>query len=102
MSEEQAYALPVYPQKVDDLISEALEGMDEVIWVNGMTGDSFSLNAIASAVLELCDGQHTHEQIVSFIDGSIDSSQTNRAEVVNDVQGMIIMFYQSGLLKIPV
>jgi len=81
---------------MDTLISEDLEGMDETIWVDARSGSSFSLNSIASAILELCDGSHTDQDIANIICESLTEDMDN---VLNDTQGMIIEFYRTGLLQ---
>jgi len=94
---EEELKLPTCPKKHDDLISEDLEGMDETIWVEAVSGSSFSLNTISSAILELCDGEHTDHQIATIIS---QTCEANFEEVLNDTQGMIIVFYRSGLLQL--
>jgi len=101
LSEEQAFTgfthpLPTHPKRIEHLISEDLEGMDETIWVDARSGSSFSLNIVASAILELCDGEHTEQDMATIIS---ETCSADMSDVLNDTQGMIIVFYRSGLLQ---
>ncbi|PJC70499.1 MAG: hypothetical protein CO017_05085, partial [Zetaproteobacteria bacterium CG_4_8_14_3_um_filter_59_5] len=61
--------LPEHPEKIANLSSEELEGLDEVIYVRPDTGASFSLNLTAAAVLDLCDGKRSRTDIAGIIAG---------------------------------
>jgi len=97
LNEQQEFRMPMYPKKIDNLISEELEGMDETIWVDTLNGTSFSLNAVASAILELCDGEHTDQDIAAIISETLSEKIEH---VLVDTQGMIITFYRNGILQL--
>jgi len=71
MNEQTTFTIPEYPTKRPSLIGEELEGMDETIYVDAENGSHVSVNTIGAAILELCDGSHTVEQITTIITESV-------------------------------
>lgn len=83
------------PCKTPGLESEELEGLDEVVYVRTEDGSSFSLNLTAAAVLELCDGHRTPEQIASLI---ADWSGEEPAGIQHDISAILAEFAEYGLI----
>ncbi len=93
---EEALRLPERPRKREGLVREELEGMDEVIYLDEDTASHFALNATAAAVLELCDGTRTVEEIADVIAAA---TQAPPDEVRKDVQMILTEFLGYGLIQ---
>ncbi len=89
-------AVSEFPRKRDTLVSEDLEQMNEVLITDNADGSSFSLNLIAAAVLELCDGQHRPEDMASIIS---DTLKADPETVQRDVLAILEEFSAFGLLQ---
>lgn len=93
--EEGIMGIPAKPQKVETLESEELEGMDEVIYVDREDGNSFSLNLTAAAILELCDGNRSKDEIVELVREQCHEKQ---ARVAQDVEAILEEFAEYGII----
>jgi len=87
--------LPEQPVKVSGLEYAELEGLDETICLDTEDGSSFSLNATAIAVLDLCDGKRSHEDIAAIIS---DSSGAGKSQVLRDIRAILEQFAELGLI----
>lgn len=96
MSDPNNITVPEKPLKKEGLISEELEGMDEVIFVDDETGSNFSLNTVAAAVLELCDGTHSCEDIARILSETL---KADREVALKDTHHILIEFVAYGLIK---
>lgn len=67
MLEFENIAVPEKPKRKESYVSEELDGMDEIIYVDMESGSSISLNTLASAIFELCDGTRTAEEIAAIV-----------------------------------
>lgn len=91
--------LPDYPERLAGLYSEELEGLDEVIYVRPEDGGSFSLNLTAASVLEMCDGQHSRDEIARQLAGALPSGITPAMEQISaDVDAILSSFVEHGLI----
>ncbi len=88
-------SIPVKPLKVETLISEELEGLDEIVYVDTANDSSVSLNMTAVAVLDLCDGKRSPEDIAAVI---CDVSEAEKPQVMEDVRGILEQFTELGLI----
>ncbi len=82
-------------KKVDDLQSEELDGMDEVVYVRADGNVACSLNLTASAILDLCDGTHSINDIVDLI---CESMPAERKQVSKDTETIMKEFVEYGLV----
>lgn len=89
-------SVPEKPIKRDGLTCEEMEGMDEVIFVDSETGSNFSVNLVAAAVLDLCDGHHTDEDIADFLSKTMD---TDRQRALIDTQAILSEFAAYGVIQ---
>ena len=87
--------LPEKPLKVQGLEYAELEGLDETICLDTEDGSSFSLNTTAVALLDLCDGRRSHEEIAAIIS---DSSDAEKSQVLKDIQAILEQFTELGLV----
>jgi len=97
---EKENALPVQPsnirfKKVSDLQSEELAGMDEVVYVRAGGNVACSLNLTASAILDLCDGTHSMDDIVDLI---CESLHADPEQVRKDAETIMKEFVEYGLV----
>ncbi len=89
-------SIPEKPIKRDGLTCEEMEGMDEVIFVDSETGSNFSVNLVAAAVLDLCDGNHTDEDIANFLSETLD---IGRQCALIDTQAILSEFVAYGVIQ---
>lgn len=89
-------SVPEKPIKRDGLTCEEMEGMDEVIFVDSETGSNFSVNLAAAAVLDLCDGNHTAEDIADFLGATMN---TDRQRALIDTQAILSEFAAYGVIQ---
>ncbi len=87
--------LPECPEKIAELSGEELEGLDEVVYVRPGDGACFSLNMTASAVLELCNGKRSRDEIAYEINRAL---QTGIEQAKADVDSIIENFVEYGLV----
>jgi len=78
------------------LIGEELQGMDEFIFVDTASGTNVSLNTIGATILELCDGQHTADDITSLI---VETTGGAPEQVAADVRDILQEFAAYGLFE---
>ncbi len=88
-------ALPEFPEKVENVSGEELEGLDEVVYVRPEDGACFSLNITAAAVLELCNGKRNNADISHEIEAAL---PTDSAQTATDVETIIGNFVEYGLV----
>jgi len=94
MTETAGIHVPLRPKKKASLIAEELEGMDEVIFVDTEDGSNFSLNTMASAILEMCDGEHTADDIVRLI---CETFHGDMERISKDTHAILTEFAAYGL-----
>ncbi|MDX8395498.1 MAG: PqqD family protein [Mariprofundaceae bacterium] len=94
MNAQAEFSIPEYPVKRPSLIGEELMGMDETIYVDAESGTNVSVNVIGAAILELCDGSHTPEQIAAVISESV---QGDAEKINNDTHRILLEFATYGL-----
>ena len=82
-------------KKADDLQSEELDGMDEVVYVRADGNVACSLNLTASAILDLCDGTRDMDDIVSLI---CESLHADPEQVRKDAETIMKEFVEYGLV----
>lgn len=82
-------------KKADNLQSEELDGMDEVVYVHADGEVACSLNLTASTILDLCDGIHSVEDIVDVI---CEFLHADRERVRKDTDTIIKEFIEYGLV----
>ena len=91
--------LPEFPEKISSLSSEELDGLDEVIYIRPEDGASFSLNMTAAAVLDLCDGTRSHDDIARLLTDCLPAGRAPDAEsIASDVDSILHTFVDLGLI----
>jgi len=88
-------ALPEFPEKLENVHGEELEGLDEVVYVRPEDGACFSLNITAAAVLELCNGKRSSADIAREIEAALPNGS---AQAAADVESIIGTFVEYGLI----
>ncbi len=89
-------SVPEKPIKREGLTCEEMEDMDEVIFVDDETGSNFSVNLAAAAVLDLCDGNHTDEDIADFLS---ETMNTDKQRALIDTQAILSEFIVYGVIQ---
>jgi len=87
-------SVPEHPVKRPTLIGEELEGMDEVVYVDTESGINVSLNVIGATILELCDGEHSIENITDLV---LENLSGEREQVSKDIRHILMEFAAYGL-----
>jgi len=95
MTDTLDFTTPKYPIRRENIIAEELEGMDEVIFIDPKNGDNFAMNRMAAIILELCDGQHTAEDISLIIHDTL-HAEPNR--ISKDTCAILSEFTAFGLI----
>ncbi len=88
-------ALPEYPRSIEGLEFTELSGLDEVICMDPLSTSSLALNLTAQAVLELCDGRHSLEDISRMI---AETTGGDMARVRKDVAAILDQFAACGFI----
>lgn len=83
------------PRAVDGLVAAVLPDGDTVASVPA-SGSALILNGVGGAVLDLCDGQRSIEDIVSFLCDHLQGA--DRASVATDVAALIERLMAAGLV----
>lgn len=83
----------MYPKRRADLTIREVDG--EVIVLNHRLGEIHQLNATASFVWNLCDGQKSVEDIISLVAREYGGSAV---EVDMDIRRVIVQFLEKELL----
>jgi len=94
MNASNTFTIPEYPSKRPSLIGEELTGMDETIYVDAESGNHVSVNMIGAAILELCDGTHTADQITDII---IESVTGDADQIRKDTLNILLEFSAYGV-----
>jgi len=89
--------LPANPLKIERLESEELEGMDEIIYVDSENGASFSLNMTAAAILDLCNGQRSLDDLAVILH---DTVHADMQQARTDVEAILTEFSEHGLIYV--
>jgi len=92
-------SLPEFPERIESLSSEELEGLDEVIYVRSEDGASFSLNMTAASILELCDGRRSRDEIAHLLSDALPAgSAPEQVKISADVDVILTNFVDYGLI----
>lgn len=94
MSEQLEISIPKHPIKRPSLVGEELEGMDEIVYVDTESGTNVSLNVIGATILELCDGNHSIENIIDLV---LENLSGEREQVSKDIHHILMEFAAYGL-----
>lgn len=86
---------PEYPEKVEGLLSEELDGLDEVVYVHPEDGASFSLNPTASAILDLCNGRRSHHDLADILH---ETAKADLTQARSDMEAILDEFAEYGLI----
>jgi len=89
--------LPECPEKIEGLLSEELEGLDEVVFVHPEDGASFSLNPTAAAILDLCNGQRSQGDLVAILHDTVNADIEQAGA---DIESILTEFVEYGLIYV--
>ena len=98
MSEPYEIIVPVLPQKIDGLVCEEIEGENTFFYIHEEKGITITLNAVASAIFDMCDGQTSAEDMAHVISETLDVSQD---EVLRDVKDILQELTGFGFIVLP-
>ena len=89
MLEFENLTIPERPKRKESLVGEELDGMDEIIYVDIDSGSTISLNSLASAIFELCDGSRTVEEMATII---VETLKSDPERTLKDTRAIIQEF----------
>jgi len=72
MSESYEIVVPSMPKKIDGLVCEEIVGENTYFYIHEEKGTTVTLNATASAIFDMCDGQTTVETMAKVISDTLD------------------------------
>ncbi|MDQ7003459.1 MAG: PqqD family protein [Ghiorsea sp.] len=72
MSDLYEIIVPDLPQQIQGLVCEEIEGENTYFYIHQEQGTTITLNATASAIFDMCDGQTTIEAIAQVIADTLD------------------------------
>jgi len=85
MSEAFEIIVPEFPKRVDRLVCEELEEMGSYVYIHEDNGTTVTLNPTASAVFDMCDGEHRAEDMAALIAETLGVEHAVALRDVNDV-----------------
>jgi hypothetical protein len=88
--------IAVRPKLVDDVVRGELGGGEVVVSLRG-GGKALILNAVGDAVLDLCDGSRTVDEIASFLHDHM--SVPAGADVARDVSAVVDELVRAGVVE---
>ncbi len=72
MSESYEIVVPVLPKQVKGLVCEEIVGENTYFYIHEKSGTTVTLNATASAILDMCDGQTSIEDMAKVLVETLD------------------------------
>lgn len=82
------------PKRVKDIITRDV--VEETVLITPDASQALVLNAVGGAVLDLCDGTRTIDEIVDFI---CDNVAGAGAEVHEDVATLVAQLIEAGVVE---
>jgi len=85
MGETFEIIVPEYPKKIGGLVCEEIEGENTYFYIHEENGTTITLNIIASAIFDMCDGTLTAKDMAKEISQTLDVSYEDALRDVNDI-----------------
>jgi len=85
MSETYEIIVPEYPTKIDGLVCEEIVGENTYFYIHEDQGITITLNAIASAIFDMCDGDTTAEAMATVVTETLDVNYNDAFRDVRDI-----------------
>ncbi|MDX8383335.1 MAG: PqqD family protein [Ghiorsea sp.] len=85
MSEGYEIVVPALPKQLANLVCEELEEQMQYVYINADDGTTMTLNATASAIFDMCDGNNSAEYMALVVSETLDVSQENALRDVHDI-----------------
>ncbi len=82
------------PKRVKDIIARDVD--EETVLITPDASRALVLNAVGGAVLDLCDGTRTVEEIVDFVCKNVAGAD---AEVHKDVAALVAQLIEAGVVE---
>ncbi len=67
MTEAFEIIVPKFPERIEKLVCEELEDEGTYVYIHEDDGTTMTLNAIASAVFDMCDGATSAEDMAKML-----------------------------------
>ena len=96
MSDTFEIVVPEKPVKIDNLVCEEIEEMGSYVYINEQDGTTITLNPTASAVFDMCDGEHRAEDMAQTF---VDTLEVDYDNVLRDVQDILEELSGFGFFK---
>jgi len=85
MSETFEIIVPECPMQINGLVCEEIEGENTYFYIHEEQGITITLNAIASAIFDMCDGETTAEQMTEVVTDALDVKYNDALRDVRDI-----------------
>ena len=85
MSEAYEIVVPEFPKAIEGLVCEEIEGEDTFFYIHEEKGTTITLNAVASAIFDMCDGKTSAEAMAKVIYETLDVDQVETLRDVKDI-----------------
>ena len=72
MSETYEITVPALPKQIEGLVCEEVVGENMYFYIHEENGTTVTLNATASAIFDMCDGQTTIEDMAKVLVETLD------------------------------
>jgi hypothetical protein len=86
MSETFEIVVPKYPKKIDGLVCEEIEGENTYFYIHEEHGTTLTLNIVASAIFDMCDGSNTAEDMAAIVSQTL---EVNSEDALRDVREIL-------------
>jgi hypothetical protein len=85
MSETFEIVVPEYPKKINGLVCEEIEGENTYFYIHEDNGTTLTLNIIASAIFDMCDGSNTAEGMAEVVSQTLEVSDEDALRDVREI-----------------
>ncbi len=86
MSEAYEIVVPMLPKKIEGLVCEEIEGENTFFYIHEDKGITITLNTVASAIFDMCDGKTTVKHMANIISDTLDVEQE---EALRDTENIL-------------
>jgi len=85
MTETFEIVVPERPKKIEGLVCEEIEGENTFFYIHEDNGTTLTLNIVASAIFDMCDGSNTAEDIAQVVVETLDVSDEDALRDVKEI-----------------
>lgn len=91
MTEAFEIIVPKFPERIEKLVCEELENEGAYVYIHEDDGTTMTLNAVASAVFDMCDGATSAEDMAKVLSETLtvdyDVALRDVANILEELSG---------------